>query len=168
MSARKAKKKKLLIHEDFYLWVFIGLVGFWILLVVMTPVMMYFKFGLMSKILNFLFGTSCHQLSSRSLFIMGYQMPVCTRCFAIYFAFFIGCLVFQIGGFKRNKIISRWWFLVFILPMAIDGTTQLFRLRESNNYLRFLTGFLAGVIVPFYVIPGYYAVIKMFRKEIER
>jgi uncharacterized membrane protein len=32
--------------------------------------------------------------------------------------------------------------LLMMLPMAIDGISQLVGLRESNNVLRFLTGFM--------------------------
>jgi uncharacterized membrane protein len=34
---------------------------------------------------------------------------------------------------------------VFLLPGGIDGTTQLFGDRESNNRLRAITGFVLGV-----------------------
>ena len=32
-----------------------------------------------------------------------------------------------------------------IIPTFIDGVTQLFGLRQSNNILRFVTGLIAGV-----------------------
>ncbi len=35
--------------------------------------------------------------------------------------------------------------LVLILPLIIDGLTQLFELRESNNIFRLLTGALFGI-----------------------
>lgn len=31
------------------------------------------------------------------------------------------------------------------LPYVIDGTTQALGFRESNNYLRFVTGFFGGI-----------------------
>ena len=34
---------------------------------------------------------------------------------------------------------------VFLLPGGIDGTTQMFGDRESNNRLRALTGFVLGI-----------------------
>jgi uncharacterized membrane protein len=32
-----------------------------------------------------------------------------------------------------------------VIPTTIDGFTQLFGLRESNNYLRFFSGLIGGV-----------------------
>jgi len=37
------------------------------------------------------------------------------------------------------------WYLVLIAPIAIDGTTQAFMLRESTPLLRAITGALFGV-----------------------
>ncbi len=70
-------------------------------------------------------GPVCHQLPERSLFIFGYQMTVCARCFAIYAAFLAGCILF---AFVRTKL-KPWNIIYYILlcvPMGIDGTTQLF------------------------------------------
>ena len=39
----------------------------------------------------------------------------------------------------------HWWIVLFILPTAIDGITQLVGLRKSNNVLRFVTGMFAGI-----------------------
>ena len=41
--------------------------------------------------------------------------------------------------------LRLFWVALFFVPMAIDGTTQLFGLRKSNNNLRFVSGYLAGV-----------------------
>ena len=46
-----------------------------------------------------------------------------------------------------------WWvWLLMILPMAIDGTTQMFGLRESTWELRFITGTLFGVGSAWFVL----------------
>ena len=34
---------------------------------------------------------------------------------------------------------------LLIIPTAIDGLTQLFEYRESNNVLRFITGLIGGI-----------------------
>lgn len=35
--------------------------------------------------------------------------------------------------------------ILLLLPSFIDGLTQLFELRESNNALRFITGLMGGI-----------------------
>lgn len=37
--------------------------------------------------------------------------------------------------------------LVAIAPLAVDGLTQLLGWRESDNYVRFFTGSLAGAFI---------------------
>jgi uncharacterized membrane protein len=40
-----------------------------------------------------------------------------------------------------------------IIPIALDGGTQLIGLRESTNLLRAITGSIAGFAFSFYFIP---------------
>lgn len=35
--------------------------------------------------------------------------------------------------------------IILIIPTVVDGTTQYFELRESNNILRFMPGLLGGI-----------------------
>ena len=50
--------------------------------------------------------------------------------------------------------------------MAVDGTTQLIGLRESFNELRFVTGFIAGFVGVFYILPVF--LLLMHKYIIER
>jgi len=66
----------------------------------------------------------------------------------------LGGFVYVLMGKKNEiKIPSVLILILFVLPLAIDGTTQLLGFRESNNILRIITGGLAGIIVPFFLIP---------------
>jgi uncharacterized membrane protein len=53
-------------------------------------------------------------------------------------------------NFFIRTLIEMYWLNIIIIvfiglaPMAIDGLTQLWGLRESNNSIRLITGFLAG------------------------
>lgn len=89
----------------------------------------------------------CHRLPERSLFIFGRQAPLCARCLGIYTAFFLGAIIFMLNSsiFQNFTLYSVALITsLMILPTAIDGFTQLFKLRESNNFLRLTTGSLAG------------------------
>ncbi|MFA6268860.1 MAG: DUF2085 domain-containing protein [archaeon] len=82
----------------------------------------------------------CHQLPERSFFIKGKQFPLCARC--------VGQLIGAIVGFVLIGIeilIPATISGILIVPLLIDGFSQLFGLRQSNNSLRFLTGILFGI-----------------------
>lgn len=81
--------------------------------------------------------TGCHQMPQRSLFIGKWQMPVCSRCLGIGLG---SLLALPAAGLRRPSI----WQAGLMLPMAVDGLTQRYGQRESNNLLRFTTGWLAG------------------------
>lgn len=82
----------------------------------------------------------CHQLPHRSFFFRGKQFPVCARCTGIYLGY-LTFPFFTFGLFYLNVWIS----MAFALPALIDGLTQHYFNRESNNLLRLFTGFVCGV-----------------------
>lgn len=85
----------------------------------------------------------CVQNPDHSYFIFGHQMAMDQRMTAIFGASVLAGLVF---GVVRQRATPLNWrlYLLLILPMAIDGTTQLFGWRHSNWELRTLTGGLFG------------------------
>lgn len=74
---------------------------------------------------------------------VGYKVALCQRDVAIYAAIALGGLLFAA---LRNRIHSPSIriYLLFLIPIALDGGTQLVGLRESNWILRTLTGALFG------------------------
>ena len=74
---------------------------------------------------------------------LGYKTGLCQRDIAIYGAVLIGGLLF---GLLRRRLTapSVKIYLLFLIPIALDGFTQLFGLRTSNWWLRTLTGALFG------------------------
>jgi uncharacterized membrane protein len=116
-----------------------------------------------------LYHLTCHQWAFRSFFIFGgqsvysleqlqqlgvdpfgfdghadagWKMAVCERDIAIYAAALVAGMVFA-----RNRDLRppNWkLYVLLILPMALDGFTQLFGWRESTWQLRVLTGLLFG------------------------
>ena len=84
----------------------------------------------------------CHMKSSRSLFINDNQMPYCARCFGVFFGFALGA---AIASFIIVEL--KWWMLVIGLgPIGLDGGIQLISNYESINFIRIITGSLAGVV----------------------
>ncbi len=83
----------------------------------------------------------CHRRPDRSIFINGKQMPLCARCTAIYGAYLLLPFFYFIPYHLWNLILG----VLLQFPMLIDGLTQRFKIRESNNTLRLITGGLSGI-----------------------
>ena len=87
----------------------------------------------------------CHQISERSLYLNGNQMPFCSRCTAIWFGLAIGLAIMIFYSIKLN---DKFLLIVIlgILPLGIDGIGQLIGLWDSTNLIRVITGLITGVI----------------------
>lgn len=98
-----------------------------------------------------LFRPLCHGLVERSLPLWSVPMPICARCTGIYVGMLIGLLAFLVlprVQEKTMRIVS----MVAVTPLALDGFTQLFGLRESTNPLRIATGLVAGLCFGLWVL----------------
>jgi uncharacterized membrane protein len=82
----------------------------------------------------------CHRRKDRSFRISRYTFPLCARCTGLWLGFVMG-LLFRVGGLHMPLIFS----VALLLPLMVDGLTQLVGYRESNNQLRLLTGVLFGI-----------------------
>src|SRR5262249_23469225 len=69
----------------------------------------------------------CGQTPSHSFYILGYQMCLCTRCLAIYSSLLSGGILLALlrGSHRISSLSWKYWLLA-MLPMALDGGTQLF------------------------------------------
>jgi len=87
---------------------------------------------------------------------VGYKIGVCSRDVAIYLFMLIGAFFWpfyakgkEAGGIWPKPI----WLLLAMVPIALDGGTQILGWRESTNLLRIITGAIIGFVMPFYLIP---------------
>jgi len=117
-----------------------------------VPFLSYFGLDGISKQIFFALHMVCAQIPSHSFYIFGHQLGMCARNFSIYASMFIGSLIFVLSK-KRIPGIPWWLWILMILPMAIDGTTQMFGLRESTWELRILTGTLFGLGNVWFALP---------------
>ncbi|HKR65808.1 MAG TPA: DUF2085 domain-containing protein [Thermoanaerobaculia bacterium] len=90
-----------------------------------------------------LFRVLCHGIPERCLLLFGVPMPICARCTAIYAGMLLGLAAFVIAPLLRERVMRAFAFAALV-PMGIDGLTQLAGLRESTNPLRIATGVIAG------------------------
>ena len=86
----------------------------------------------------------CHRKPERSFFFRGRQFPVCARCTGFYISGIdsIVLVKFYPPPYTLTTLILG---IILLIPCAIDGFSQLFEMRESNNTLRLITGLLGGV-----------------------
>lgn len=96
----------------------------------------------------------CAQTPSHSFYIAGHQMCLCARCLAIYSSLLLGGLILAVLRERGQLIRPISWpmWVVCALPMALDGGTQLFGLRESDWFLRLLTGAIFGLGTAWYAL----------------
>jgi uncharacterized membrane protein len=92
---------------------------------------------------------------------VGYKVALCERDVGIYAGIMLFSIVFVITGRRLKPFPWYLWLLLAILPIAIDGFSQLFSqpplsfipYRESTPFLRILTGGLFGFFTAWFGIP---------------
>lgn len=89
----------------------------------------------------------CHKLNDRCLPIMrNKKWRVCSRCLFMYIG--IGMYPFTyilVKSIDVNILSGLILAVVMQVPMLVDGFTQRFTKRTSNNWLRSLTGLISGL-----------------------
>ncbi len=128
------------------------LLGLLVLTAISIPFLSYFGLDSIAKPLFFSLHYVCAQIPSHSFYILGHQLGLCARNLSIYSSMFLGSLIFTLSK-KRVPGIPWWLWVLMILPMALDGTTQMFGWRESTWILRTITGTLFGLGSVWFVLP---------------
>jgi len=86
----------------------------------------------------------CHRKPERSFFIKGHQFPICARCTGFYISMFL-YFIYVYYNFVNYNFYLLFFAIMLLIPTIIDGLTQLFEFRKSNNILRFITGIFGGL-----------------------
>lgn len=131
------------------LTVFLGII---VLAAISIPFLSYLGLDSISKPIFYLLHTICAQIPSHSFYVLGHQLGMCARNFSIYASMFAGALAFVLTR-KRLPGIPWWVWVLMTLPIAVDGLTQMFGLRESTWELRVLTGTLFGLGNMWFALP---------------
>jgi uncharacterized membrane protein len=92
---------------------------------------------------------------------LGYKVALCERDVAIYGSLLLAGIAFHFVRRKLKPLHWALWVLLGILPMGIDGGSQLlsylpflnFPVRESTVFLRVLTGSLFGIMSVWFAYP---------------
>lgn len=101
------------------------------------------------------FGFLCHQLPERSYFIAGHKLAVCSRCSGIYLGATLTLLVYPVVKSLRSvDAPARKWLFAAAIPLFVDFFLTFVGVWENTHTTRFVTGFIFGSAVVFYVMPG--------------
>jgi uncharacterized membrane protein len=123
-----------------------------ILAAILSPILSYLGLDVIAKPIFYAMHFICAQTPSHSFYIFGHQLCLCERCLAIYSVMFLGSLVFALSK-MRLPGLRLWQALLLTVPIAADGFTQMFGLRESTWELRLITGALFGFAAIWYTLP---------------
>lgn len=105
-----------------------------------------------------MFQNLCHQMPSRSYYINGVQMAVCSRCLGIYSGIWAGTIVLPPLGFtlKRRyaggKILLGGSFLIIIIDFIGNGLD----IWTNTDFSRLITGIILGVSVIYFLCDNIY------------
>ncbi len=92
---------------------------------------------------------------------IGYKIALCQRDVAIYASILLFGLLFSLSGRRIPALPWYLWVLIGMLPIALDGLSQLLSqppfslwdFRESTPYFRVITGFLFGFTTAWFGYP---------------
>jgi uncharacterized membrane protein len=98
---------------------------------------------------------------------LGWKVALCERDVAIYGSMLIAGMIFALLRGRVRKLPLP-VFVLFVIPIAVDGLSQLFGLRTSNWWLRTVTGALFGAGVVWLVYPYIQESMDDIRINIEK
>jgi uncharacterized membrane protein len=110
---------------------------------VLAPLLMACGQVRLANLIYIVYQHMCHQMPSRSFFIGRFQMALCQRDLALYGGACVAGLLFGLVRGRVKPLPVRVW-IVLIVPLLVDGGTQLVGLRTSTWQLRTITGMLAS------------------------
>jgi uncharacterized membrane protein len=106
---------------------------------------------------------------------LGYKVALCERDVAIYGGILVFGIIFALSKRKLKSIHWVIWIIFGILPIALDGVSQLLSqpplnlipYRESTPLLRTITGFLFGFLTAWFGYPYVEESMSENRKYLE-
>jgi len=95
--------------------------------------------------------------------LLGYKVAICERDVAIYGSLALFGFLFQLTRKKIKQLPWYMWFIIALVPIALDGFSQIpslstgwpawIPIRESTPFIRVLTGTLFGAGTGWFMYP---------------
>ncbi len=90
----------------------------------------------------------CHQIPERSLFLGGYQLPVCARDLGTYLGFFVMSSFYLLARrYRRGGLPDRSMLILAAIGVGLflfDSLSSYLGLRDTSNVLRLGSGLAFG------------------------
>lgn len=110
--------------------------------------------------------------------VVGYKLALCERDMAIYGGILLFGILFAATGKRMKPLPWYFWIALGIVPMGIDGVSQLpgllentfawLPIRESTPLLRTITGLLFGITTAWYGYPLIEETMRESRKILSK
>lgn len=101
------------------------------------------------------YGQVCHQIAERSFSLAGQPLAVCARCLGIYVGALGALMLYpSVRSLRRIDPPRRRWFIMALIPMAVDFAGDYLGFFENTLASRAITGLIAGAAAAFYILPG--------------
>jgi uncharacterized membrane protein len=109
----------------------------------------------------------CHQDKTKSFFISGSKLEVCSRCTGIY----LGALIIAIPGllFPNMKLYSKKILLICICIMTVDILLYSTGIYNYSRLIALITGLILGSVSILYIFGGideYFSGVK-FKPDVQ-
>jgi uncharacterized membrane protein len=144
----------------------LGIVNFHLLIFLVgameAPLTLHLNQRWVSRLVYGFYGFFCHQEPSRSFFVFGNQVAICSRCMSFYLSLLIFGLIVSLREFRPLKLK---WAVILILPACADVFLQTLNITESTNLLRTTTGLLLGMAVCLYLFPRAQRMVSRLKDE---
>ncbi len=121
----------------------------------LTPLLMHLGYSDLGRALFAAYSYVCAQTPEHSYFLWGYQAAIDQRLTALYGSAALAGLVYYRSYVHGRRVRPIGWrlYLLFCLPIALDGFTQMLGWRQSSWELRTITGALFGVATVWLLFP---------------
>ena len=139
-----------------YLLILLGAAA-WCAAVLVAPVLVSAGGSLtfLGRIIYQFFHPVCHQISERSLHILGQPVAVCLRCTSVYAAFLAGTLLYPaLRAIEMPQYPPRSVLLAASVPMVVDVIGGILGIHTVTAVSRLLSGATFGFVAPFVIIPA--------------
>jgi uncharacterized membrane protein len=127
----------------------------WLFFIFLAPALAARGSAGAARLLYGAFSPICHQIPGRCFSFQGHPLAVCGRCLGIYTGFAAGLVLYPfVRGFSKIELPSVRVFLPLTLPLALDGAAGILGIWASPIGVRFATGLVWGLVLPFFFVTG--------------